>query len=237
MTIPRDALKHASLAEPRSVYFVLSALFIGFCVPAVAMGLPSPLIVSNGFQQWALVTWNMFPLNVLLILKAFNVMGLTVDNQQPAYGNGKYENGSFSQEYLRSVRIVRVISLTLSVAGHLGIISISIAATLFPTVFHSMYRQELTPQSLFVPPTLINHGRTVGDGVRSFLLWDQIGGYSVLLFVALLQLRSATRATGAKFNWLKAIIATTLSLCAIGPGSTYVGIGLLYDELLFGVGL
>jgi len=57
---------------------VLPCLILGYLLPAVMMALPSPDLVSNDFQQLALVAWNLFPVLVYVVMQVFQyVLPLT----------------------------------------------------------------------------------------------------------------------------------------------------------------
>lgn len=208
------------------------------------MGLPSPHVVSNNFQQWALVIWNMFPLLVIILFEFFlamqNLGSTTHDHcQAPSARNSKRNRQdkkayTFDWKYFRAIRIVSILTLSISCAIHIAIISISVTATLFPAIFAREYRQEFRISSLFIPPVLLDQGNTVGDGVRSFFLWDQVAGFSTILLVALIQLRNLVRVVNKQFSWVMAVGATILGSCVVGPGSMCMMIHWFYDETLFG---
>ncbi|KAI0114563.1 hypothetical protein F4776DRAFT_673829 [Hypoxylon sp. NC0597] len=221
-TASPDVRRRSASVNPRLVRAVLPALLVGYAAPAIVMGIPSPRIVSNSFQQWAVVTWNIFPLTVMVLFKVFAGTGSPSD-QRHVHDAG-----------LHSVRTSYAITLAISFAMHVAIVSLSVITVLFPAIFDPSYRQHFSPASLFIPPLSIEPTKTVGDGIRSFFLWDQLGGYSVVLLVQLVQLRNAAYITGKHFNWLNAIVSTALASLIVGPGSTAVLINWWHDELLLG---
>ncbi|KAI1412761.1 hypothetical protein F5Y13DRAFT_42312 [Hypoxylon sp. FL1857] len=221
-TASPDVRRRSAFVNPRLVRAVLPALLVGYAVPAIAMGVPSPGIVSNNFQQWAVVTWNVFPLTVMILFKAFAGTGSPSDQRHARDAS------------LHSVRTTYAITLVFSFAMHAAIVSLSIITVLFPAIFDPSYRQYFSPASLFIPPLSIEPTSTVGDGIRSFFLWDQVGGYGVVLLVGLVQLRNAAHVTGQQFNWLSAVVSTALASLIVGPGSTSVLINWWHDELLLG---
>lgn len=208
---------------------ILPALVFGYVVPAICMALPSPRVVTEHFQQLAVVTWNLYPLLVLVILKVlggFAPMFSSRPNDQPAKS---------PQEHLRIMRLVNCASLVMSSAIHTGISALSISTVLFPILFNARYAQELNPASLVLPPISITQGRTVGDGVRSFLLWDQVFAYSVVILVGMLQLRTAALARGHTATWTKLLGLAVVISCVAGPGSAYLALSWLRDEILFDI--
>ncbi|KAI0836877.1 hypothetical protein F5Y06DRAFT_272502 [Hypoxylon sp. FL0890] len=221
-TVSPGARRRSAFVNPRLVRAVLPALLVGYVVPAIAMGIPSPGIVSNNFQQWAVVTWNVFPLTVMVLFKVSAGTGSPSDR-----GHG-HDNG------LHSVRTTYAVTLAFSFAMHVAIVSLSIITVLFPAIFDPSYRQYFSPASLFIPPLSVEPTKTVGDGIRSFFLWDQVGGYGVVLLVGLVQLGNAAHVTGKQFNWFNAVVSTALASLVFGPGSTSVLINWWHDELLLG---
>lgn len=226
-SLSSNALQSASLVPPSMTLLILPALVLGYVVPAVCMALPSPGIVTNNFQQLAVVTWNLFPLLVLVILKflgAFVPMFSSRRNDRPARS---------PQEHLRAVRLVSCASLAISSAVHIGVSAVSISTILFPALFNAKYARELSPASLVLPPISITQGSTVGDGIRSFFLWDQVFGYPVVILVMMLQLRTAVIARGFPTSWLKSLGLVVLTTCVAGPGSACLALSWLRDEILF----
>ena len=175
-----SVLRSASLVSPLMTLFVLPALCFGYVLPAVLMALPSRKIVTNNFQQMALVSWNLFPLLVFGILK---FLGILV----PVFSRWRSDRPASSpQEHIRFVRLVSFASLVVSTAIHIAVITVSISSVLFPALFDAEYLGDLSPASIFPPPVSIRRGDTVGDGVRSFFLWDQASGYPIMMIVKML---------------------------------------------------
>jgi len=192
------------------------------------MALPSPRIVSNNFQQLALVSWNLFPLLVFVHLK---FLGAVV----PIFSGRRNDRPASSpQEHLRVVTLVSVAALVLSAAVHVGAIAVSIVTVVFPALFDAKYVEELSPASMFLPPVSISRSETVGDGVRGFFLWDQAFGYPVMILVMLLQLRTAAVSQGLSTSWAKLLGLAVLITCIAGPGSACLALSWLRDEMLFG---
>ncbi len=228
-SISSEALQTASLASPQMILSILPALGFGYALPAVLMALPSAKLVTNGFQQLALVFWNLFPLLVLGFLRTFGMI-IPLLTGQP-----KNRPKSSPDDHLRCVRFVSLISLGLSAALHVAIVTGSISTLLFPALFNPKYVMELGPTSVFLPPISIDQGDSVGAGLRSFFLWDQAAGYLVMIMVMVMQLRTAGVSRGVSTSWAKMIgLAMLISLVA-GPGSACLALSWRRDEILFRV--
>ncbi|XXH00676.1 hypothetical protein Hte_007026 [Hypoxylon texense] len=217
-----DRVRHAStITDTVAELVMLPALLIGYAGSAVMMALPSPRVVSNDFQQLALAAWNVFP---VLVLAAYWLsttgVRLCACTKGPAH--------------LAMIRIVNSITLVLTSASHWGVAGLSIAATLFPAVFAAGYAEEFRLDRLAFPPVEITQSKTFGDGVRSFMLWDQVFGYTLACLVALVQLRTARLATGKSFGWFISILSTLGLSIVLGPGSACLVASWLRDEILFG---
>lgn len=226
-SLSSNALQSASLVSPPMTLLILPALVLGYVIPAICMALPSPGIVTTDSQQLAIVTWNLFPLLVLVILKCFGACS-------PMLSSTRIDRPARSpQEHLQVVRLVSCASLAMSSAVHIGVSAVSISTVLFPALFNAKYAQELSPASLFLPPTSITQASTVGDGVRSFLLWDQVFGYPVIILIGMLQLRTAVISRGLLTSWMKSLGLVVLTSCVAGPGSACLALSWLRDEILF----
>lgn len=229
-SLSSNALQSASLLSPPATLLILPAVVFGYILPAVCMALPSPAIVTDNFKQLAVVTWNMYPLLVLVILKFLGASA-------PIFSSRQKDRSTISpHEHLRAVRIVNCATLAISSAIHIGISTLSISTVLFPAIFNAKYAQELSPASLILPPiSLTTQGNTVGDGVRSFFLWDQIFGYLIVILVGTLQLRTAAASARGSppISWTKSLGIVVLTSCLAGPGSAYLALIWLRDEILF----
>ncbi|KAL8875069.1 MAG: hypothetical protein Q9198_006521 [Flavoplaca austrocitrina] len=224
-----NKLQSVSLASPQMILSILPALALGYLLPAILMALPSPKLVSNDFQQLAVVFWNVFPLLVLGFLQIFGTI-IPMLTRQP-----KNRSASSPDNHLRCVRFVSLTSLMLSAALHVAIVAGSISTLLFPALFSPKYVTELGPASLFLPPVSIDRGDSVGAGFRSFFLWDQAAGYPVMIMVMVMQLRTANVSRGVSIGWAKAIGSAMLISLVAGPGSACLALSWWRDEILFGV--
>jgi hypothetical protein len=219
----------ASLASPLAILLVIPSLMVGYAGTAVAMGLASPGLISTNSKQLAIVAWNLFPILVSTIHWILSRLG---DSVFGYYSTAPDSKGA-ARSHIRAVRVTNCIALFTSCAFHIAVTSLSITALLFPNLFASEYLSELRPATLFVPPLSFTRGTTVGHGVRSFLLWDQVIGYSVMTLVAVLQLRTVMVAKGMRFSWIKIVIGAVAGALFLGPGSVCLLINWRRDEILF----
>jgi hypothetical protein len=191
------------------------------------MGLPSPTVVSDEFRQWSIVVWNTFPLLMLVIVAAGNRV---LDAAIPPTPAPKLQ-----QAHLRVVRWLGFVSIAVGFALHVSVASLSASTVLFPTLFNEKYGRQITPSTLGGVPLSLASGKTVGDGIRGFMYWDQVVGYSLVLLVFLAQLRNAIRVSNLELlGWKTLVAASTLFSLLFGPGTAVLAVSWLRDEVLFG---
>ncbi|KAI0157181.1 hypothetical protein GGR52DRAFT_577175 [Hypoxylon sp. FL1284] len=217
---PDRARQASAVSDTVSELVMLLALILGYGGSAVLMALPSPGVVSNDFQQFAVAGWNMFPVLVLgaywLLLGSARLLGCTK-----------------GPTHLVTIRIVNSIALVLTSAFHWGVTGLSVAATLFPAAFAPGYAEHFRPDRLALPPIAITQSQTFGDGVRSFILWDQVFGYALSFVVTLAQVRAATLAVGKSFSWPRYVLGAVGLSIVLGPGSACLMASWWRDEMLF----
>ncbi|KAH8433862.1 uncharacterized protein LDX57_011499 [Aspergillus melleus] len=227
-------------------WLLVPALLLGYVLPAFLMGLP-PTLVSNTFTQYALAAWNMYPAVVSVLLYLLRTVFARFI-RRPAAEHGestlvkaKSPTREAETSHLHAVRVTTIATLVLSSTMHLFIVGLSITTLLFPSIFKPAYVNELSPRAIFIPPVAPGpRALTPGDGVRGFLLWDQVAGYSTVLLVVLLELRGALKAAqglGSKAPtpsaWIIGALGVGLSL-VLGPGSACLVASWARDEILFG---
>ncbi len=230
VSVSANDLRRASLiSSPRAAALLLPAAVLGYVVPVILMGLPSPSVVSDEFRQWAIVLWNTFPLLMLgLVMVGERVLDAALPPPSSA-------SKSSYQAHLRVVRWLGALSVAVGFALHVAVAAMSASTALFPTLFASEYGRELTPWALGALPLSLAAGDTVGDGIRGFMYWDQVFGYSLVLLVFLAQLRNAARVSEFRHaSWAGFVAASALSSLLLGPGTTVIAVSWLRDEILFG---
>ncbi|KAJ5329224.1 hypothetical protein N7452_009614 [Penicillium brevicompactum] len=215
----------------RQIILVLPSLILGYLFPAVMMALSSPSLVSNHFQQLALAAWNIFPIFVFFVMQIFQyIFPLSWGEEE---GSGK-QFATYPSTRI-TLRIVYAVSLLFSFSVHIGLLSISLTTIIFPTLWASETLQEFRPGRLLIPPVTITPAKTVGDGVHSFFLWDQVFGYTVGILVAWLQLHTVLVARGwfhQRWPRTKVLVGVVGGVLITGPGVVCLGLNWIRDELL-----
>lgn len=230
---PLRSAKALSAAAPARILSVPLALALGYLFPALLMALPSPGSVSNAFQQKAVAVWNVFPIWVASIHKLLELAFSLVSGAADPASTGTALASQQHKSHLVAVRLTNTIAMALSAGAHITFVLLSVSTSLFPAIFAKPFLTHLTPAALFAPPIAIQSAKTVGDGVRSFMLWDQAVGYTAVLAFFSYQFLCAAKAAGFEVRGLVAGVSAAISALIIGPGATAVGVSWARDELLF----
>lgn len=253
-TISLSALQQASLvASPVTAGLLLPGAVVSYALPLILMGLPSPVLVSNGFQQWAIVAWNAFPLLLLAAVKVGEPLVSAIFSRQSSpswFGHDKNDSSSSVQtsasQHLRTVRWLGAGAVAVGFAMHIAVAAVSFSAALFPAIFAEGYAEALHPMELAMPPVAITPAQGVGDGIWGFMVWDQVAGFTIVLLVMLAQLRTAVLQTqmaqlngvggGYKdFSWTLGAFGALVMSLAMGPGAAIMVVSWARDEVLYGM--
>ncbi|KAI1879702.1 hypothetical protein JX265_002656 [Neoarthrinium moseri] len=229
-SITLGALQEASLPySPRAAALLLPATYVNFIGSMIIMSLPVPSMVSSNFRQWAIIIWNLFPIGI----SAFVHLG---EPLWSALLPAASSRDSGHTAHLRVVRYLSTSAMALGFAVHVGVAAVSLSAALFPAVFAPGYAELLHPLSVAVPPIAVEKAQSPGDGIWSFVVWDQVFGFSFVMLLFLAQLQNAMRFSDrfGSFSWAKSCVLGFLSSFLIGPGVTIVAISWLRDEVLYG---
>ena len=174
----------------------------------------------------AVAMWNVFPLIIWFVHQALGSIARVQD--------GKMERRASSGSYLNAVRFACIFSLVISTVTHLAIVSLSLSTAILPFLFRPSYARALGPSALLVPPVAFTTVSSLGEGVRSFFLWDQIFAYSTMLGLAYVQLQRILRASRVRTLAFSDVGLVVLGILVIGPGSVVVILNWIGDEELFG---
>ncbi|KAJ5639915.1 uncharacterized protein N7484_007777 [Penicillium longicatenatum] len=230
--VPLEVLQRVStLSSPALVKFLLlPAIVLGYLVPAGLMGIFSSSAGSMAHQT-AIGAWNMYPLLILPILYVLRV----VFSSYPVFSTGTSASAS-KKVHLHAVRAVNLPAIIFSFAMHFAVVAVSLVTILFPAIIKPAYLTELHPSAIFVPPLALPKATTPGDGVKGFLLWDQLIAYLVVMVVVTLELQSAWTSTqrAGSFCWSWYFPALFMTSLLLGPGTACLIVSWLRDEILFG---
>jgi hypothetical protein len=215
--------KHASsvLLVPAVDFGILPlSVILGYIIPSVLMGLPSPSVLSPTLHQQLIALWQPFPLWSVLIQWSTKYI-YTLFTAKTSKIDAK-EMASLQKSYLGGAKYVYGFVLMLCMTTHIPVLAISL---LPPSTF-----SESTPilahlaQSDFFgvfvpyPPVLGLEFSTLALGVQNFLVWDlYIGSTAFLLWATLLYQNAAIGSSWLKLSWN--ILTSTLFSGPIGAAT------------------
>ncbi len=137
------------------------------------------------------------------------------------------------EQHLSAVRIAYIGGLAVSLASHIAVVSLSATTVIFPFMFQVVYVQALSPKALVLPRTTWTPVVSLGEGVRSFLLWDQVFTYATMLFLALLQFFRVAPRLVERVKVVRLIVLVLGVIVVAGPGSACILLNWAGDESLF----
>lgn len=214
------------LVSPISTLFLPISLFAGYVLPAVLMALPSPSVVTNDFQQMAVVAWNLFPMILTIVQAILSTSGAML-------GFVRGASHPSPEQHIRGTRMAYVCSLIVTLWTHIAIISLSVTTALFPFLFRSEYVLALSPKSLALPSISAAPVASLGEGVRTFFLWDQVFTYSTMLLLLYVQFVQVKPLVIEKLGSTRLFVFLIGSVVLLGPGSTCVMLSWAVDETWF----
>lgn len=213
------------LAPPYPTMLLPVSLALGYMLPAILMALQSPLTVSNDFQQMAVVAWNLFPVILSLVQNVLktssSMLGLIPAPERPS-----------PEQHLGAVRIAYIFGLIVSSALHVAVISLSAMTAIFPFLYRAEYVRAFSPKAILLPRTSWTPVASLGEGVRNFLLWDQVFAYATMIFLALLQLVRVAPTLMERIGVLRMIVLVLGAVMVAGPGSACILLNWAADESL-----
>lgn len=205
----RKELKASSRAPARQILFILPSLLLGYSVPAVVMGLPSPGMISNNFKQLALVTWNVFPITVYLIFQGLSVM---FGSSSPQKDNGSYRTAiRILVDWHRRPRVAREPQPD---------------DTHLPEPLDALSTRRAPPGFAHGTPGFLHANKNRGG--RGPQLFPLGSGLRLQLRAALL----ARDGKSARISGWKAFVGIICGSIVVGPGSVCVALDWMRDEAL-----
>ena len=156
------------------------SLLIGFLVPAVALALPAPSVLTSGQKQTWLAAWQVFPVWMEISQQSLAlVVSMLWSSSPPAHQN---RQGS-SVQSLRALRTAYIFALVFAGVTRIATISISLTSKLFPAIFAPEFRGVLDPSNIFLPASLFPSKKMtfVGEGALQLLQYDEICGSLALV--------------------------------------------------------
>ncbi|KAK2749202.1 hypothetical protein FQN57_006817 [Myotisia sp. PD_48] len=156
------------------------SLTLGYIIPSIFFGLPSPNVISYASHQAAIAVWTPFAVWVGVSQRVLSTISSTIF---PSKKSSTQLPSDIAASSLCALRYVYGFFFIGSALVHIATVTISITAVLFPMIFAPGYAEFFHPSHLLFPSNL-SHVDTIGKGVQNFMQWDQIIGYSSVLIWA-----------------------------------------------------
>jgi hypothetical protein len=205
------------------------SVVLGYIIPSIVLGLPSPGVASYAGQQATIAVWTPFPAWVGLgqsVLTWADHRLFTSPPSTPTSASNVQSN------HLKAIRPVYMFALIGSSLIHISTIAISLSTVLFPALFEAKYLSEFAPANLLFPRN--GYVDAIGAGVLNFMQWDQWIGYTAVLIWALALLKGDEQvALKTLLLWgAETVVASILA----GPGGAAVWMTWKRDEMALGGG-
>ena len=204
--------------SPLDLKILPFSIILGYILPAILMGLPSPSVVSTVQRQRLIALWQPFPIWCVIIQTIISTaLGGRAKNHDSQARNWN--------SYLKAAQGVYTFVTALCVVTHLPVLLLTILPqSVFPATSHHL--QYLSAQSfswVYVPylPSLSHQVPSFAAGVHLFLQWDlYIGGTALLMWGILLERNTTAEkvALGGKGeSWARLLSRVTLRMVLAGP--------------------
>ena len=208
--------------SPIKIALVPLSILTGFGLPSLLMSLPAPNLISFELKQTFTGIQQGWSIWIGLTQLTLTSIALTVD--QRASILTEKDKKLKTVHYLKLAYTFAILS---SAGSHLGALSVTGIAYLFPGLFSAKYAEQLQPQRVFVP--VVPFGgpqvKTLADGALPFLQWDIIVGVSAALLWALTLHSSVRQEKATSAQTLFGTIKVALSTALLGPcGSAAIAV-------------
>jgi hypothetical protein len=211
----------------RNLQVLPLSVMIGFVFPTLLICLPSPNLVSYGFQQVAIAIWTPFPAWVGL---AQMFLTSFIGKFQASTASTKVDARETRAAYHHALRVVYLFAFAFSAFVHVGTLTFSLSTVLLPSIFSPMAQLEFAPANLLFPQNTGAH--SIGAGVLVFMQWDQWIGYTALLVWIWEICREEGVALMAWKTWFWQALWLFMSVLVAGPAGAAVLLLWIRDEKL-----
>lgn len=212
------------------------SLAIGFIVPAVALALPAPSILTYDQKQNWIAAWQVFPIWVEVLQETFSFLFAKLSSSRP---QSSQPSRDLDIQTIKALRMVYIFVLIIAGITRITTLSLSLTSVLFPSIFTPEHRGVLNPSNVFQPASISPSKMmaSVGEGAAQLLLYDEVCGSAALLVwsIALLVTKySETRplclATTAKILASSAVLVPLFGPCGCAVAFTWARDELVFEE-------
>jgi hypothetical protein len=183
------------LVSPWDLRILPLSVTLGFIVPTILMGLPSPDVVSWSAHQRYIALWQPFPVWTVIIHWTLRSVAQWIANTFTSKDLNKAPT-PLGTSYLSNTKHVYGFVIALCMITHIPVAFITLVPScVFPdpmSAIAKLAQQDVF--SVFVPyyPSLSYQVPSLAEGALTFLQWDLYVGSTAFLFWAMLLYRNAT---------------------------------------------
>ena len=189
---------------------------LGYVLPAILQGLPSPAVTSYETHQVFMSVWQGFPVVTGVLQPAVRSL---LSRLLPSTTTEYQSSAERRAHVLGRLRAVYAFAILCAAIPHIGAWTLSLSSVLFPAIFNPAVALHLHPRRVFLPPAP-NSSRKVsgmGEGLLVILLYDEyIGSLATTLWAISVNQTSSTRAH--TWSAWSSLVAKTAGLAIVaGP--------------------
>lgn len=150
---------------------IIPAVTVGVILPTVLMSLHYPTVISAEVKTYFIRFWQFFPAICCPILYLWSNVAKRLNKV-----NNDLPNKKTLQIRHDALRRVYKFGLCCAAIPHIGTITVSLMAYMFPHLFADGVATQFHPANLFVPVSPFSgaQAESVGQGAHWFLQWDMI---------------------------------------------------------------
>ncbi|KAI4112758.1 MAG: hypothetical protein LQ345_006141 [Seirophora villosa] len=205
------------------------SIAIGFLLPAAALALPAPSVISHETKQGLIGFWQGFPLWVGLLQEIIPAI------QRLLIGDVAAEQTR--KQSLGSLRTVYAALLAIAAVTRISTWTISFSSILFPSLIAKDLRHLLAPSAVFGPAAVTGSVKmpSIAAGAMQFLQYDEmIGAATFLLWSATLYVNVTEKKSLG--GWASLIVRSIAVAALAGPYGFAVAAIWARDEVILASG-
>ena len=205
------------------------SMLIGYIVPAILLGLPSPSVLGFDLKQAFMAIWQVFPIWVGLLQQIIpSVMsrcGITSRNLT--------HQGDAKMRWISTARVVYMVLFFFAGAIHISTITLMASSEFFPGLFQPEHPFDASRVFMPISVSASTKMPSIGSGALQLLQYDFfVGSAAFIIWTSTLLLNMHRNKTSLRRCLTQAFGFTVLTAVA-GPFGYAVACIWTRDELVF----
>lgn len=205
------------------------SMLIGYIVPAILLGLPSPSVLGFDLKQAFMAIWQVFPIWVGLLQQIIpSVMsrcGITSRNlthQEDA-----------KMRWISTARVVYMVLFFFSGAIHISTMTLMASSEFFPGLFQPEHPFDASRVFMPISVSASTKMPSIGSGALQLLQYDFFVGSAAFVIWTSALLLNMHRNKTSLWRWLTQAFGFTVLTAVAGPFGYAVACIWTRDELVF----